>query len=622
MRWRPLALALTLALALLAAFLLLRRGPPPTSEATPAAGPAPGGETPPAPPTALPVRMVAPRAPADDRPATFEGRVVSAATGQGIPGADLTFARAGAADSIRAGPGGAFTFSPTATGRWLLAAVSAPGFLPFAPEWGHSPVQLEARAGEHVRGLEIHLAPAVELTGEVIDPDGQPVAGATVRLLGAASEAALLPVADRFTSGPDGRFTFAAPEGTVLEASKPGFLPGRAELGPLERVNRRLVIELGPRHAAPVESRAVSGQVVLGPEGRPAEGALVSATRMGPRAASDVPSAQAVTGADGLFTLRDLTPGRYRVAARAEGRAPASLRGIAAGAEGLRLELTAGSSLRGCVRDASSGAPVAPFTVMVFERRGALRRVAQRSLSVVEPAGCYALDGLAPGPAAVVFSAPGHAPSEEARVELPPPGGEAVVDGRLEAGGRLTGRVVDDATGAPLPGAALSVEGMLASAASTFPVLAEAESDADGRFALAGLPRRFSLQAAAAGHHARIVGGLEVGPGEARGPVEIRLHAVEPGETPRIELAGVGLQLVAEGEVLAVTGVVAGGGAALAGLRVGDRVLAVEGRPVSELGMTGAIDAIRGPEGTTVRLTVRRDGATRDVDVPRRLIRG
>jgi len=259
---------------------------------------------------------------------------------------------------------------------------------------------------------------------------------------------------------------------------------------------------------------------------------------------------------------------------------------------------------------------------MVFERRGALRRVAARSLSVIEPTGCYALDDLTPGPAAVVFSAPGYAASEEARVELPPPGDEAVVDGRLEAGGRLTGRVLDDATGSPLRGASISVEGTLASAASTFPVLAEGESDAEGRFALAGLPRRFSINVAAAGHHARIVGGLETGAGEVRGPIEVRLRAAEPGETPRTELAGVGLQLTPDGDVLAVIAVVPGGGAAQAGLRGGDRIQAVDGRPVSELGMAGAIDAIRGPEGTTVRLTVTRDGAAREIDVPRRLIRG
>jgi C-terminal processing protease CtpA/Prc len=38
--------------------------------------------------------------------------------------------------------------------------------------------------------------------------------------------------------------------------------------------------------------------------------------------------------------------------------------------------------------------------------------------------------------------------------------------------------------------------------------------------------------------------------------------------------------------------------------------------------MAGAIDAIRGPEGTTVRLTVKREAATGEVEVVRRLIRG
>jgi C-terminal processing protease CtpA/Prc len=39
--------------------------------------------------------------------------------------------------------------------------------------------------------------------------------------------------------------------------------------------------------------------------------------------------------------------------------------------------------------------------------------------------------------------------------------------------------------------------------------------------------------------------------------------------------------------------------------------------------MIGAVDAIRGPEGSTVLLTVRRgDGASFTLVVPRRLVRG
>jgi hypothetical protein len=264
---------------------------------------------------------------------------------------------------------------------------------------------------------------------------------------------------------------------------------------------------------------------------------------------------------------------------------------------------------------------------MVFARQSPLRRVAQRSLSVAAPGGCYALDDLSPGPAAVVFSAPGYAPSDEVRVEIPAPqgdspGAEAVADGRMEAGGRVLGRVVDEASGAPLAGALLSVEGSLASAASTFPVLAQAETAADGTFTLSGLPRRSSVHVAAEGHHARILGGVETGPGETRGPLQVALRAVEPGEAPRTELAGIGLQLAPEGPALMVTGVVPGGGAAEAGLARGDLILAVEGRSVDDLGFSGAIDAIRGPEGTVVRLTVQRDGAAREVVAPRRIVRG
>ena len=601
------------------------RRPPAEREEEPVASPdAPPAADPARPPPAgLPIRLVAPPPGAtDDQPASFEGRGVSSATGQGVAGADLTFSRAGVAASARTGPDGVFAFAPPAAGRWNLAAVTAAGYFPFAPEWGHSPVQLDAVAGRHVRGLEIHLTPAVALAGRVVDEEGTPVAGAAVRLLGTAVEASLVPITDRFTSGPDGRFTFTAPEGSVLEASKAGYLPGRAELTALALVNRRLTLELGPRHAPLGAGGPVSGTVVAAGGGGPIEGALVSAAPEGPFNTAGEVAAQAVTGQAGEFTLRDLSPGGYRVTARAEGRAPGSARRVTPGDQGLVIELAPGGRLRGCVRDASSGAPVAPFTVVVFTRRTALRLVLQRSASVIDPAGCFALDDLTPGPATVVVSAPLYSPSDPQAVEVPAPAAEAVVDVRLEAGGRLAGRVVDEATRAPLAGAQLSVEGSLSDAASTFPVLAQATTGADGAFELAGLPRRFSVYAVAAEHHARIVGGLVTAPGQAAPPIEVALRRVEPGEEPRTELAGIGIQLAPHGDALAVTGVVPGGGAAEVGLARGDEILEVEGRPVSELGLGGAVDLIRGPEGTAVTLTVRRAEATRAVVVPRRLVRG
>jgi hypothetical protein len=576
----------------------------------------------PPPPAHLPVRVPAPQAAAAPTPGPprFDGRVVAADTGEPVPDADLTFSRAGAAASARTGPDGAFRFEPPAEGRWLLAAVTARGFFPFAPEWGHSPVQLDARAGRAVRGIEIHLVRALSLEGRVVDEDGAAVEGAAIRLLGAVREATLVSIPDAFTSGPDGRFTFEAPEGTVVEARRAGYLPGRAEVNVLALLERRVTVRLGPAHAPLGEALPVSGRVVAR-DGGPLPGALVVAVEERRFGDEGVPAAQAAAGEGGTFVLPALDPGRYRITARHEGRAPASVRRVQPGTRDLVLELAPGGRLRGCVRSAASGAPVAPFSVLVFERKSALRLDPQRSLSVVDPSGCYALDDLVPGPAAVVFSAPGHAPTRELPVELPAEG-EAVLDAALEAGGTVDGIVLDDATGAPLEGARVGVEGAFEAAASTFPVLSEAITDAAGRFTLAGLPRRFSFQVAARGHHGRVVGGVEVPPGARAGPMEVRLRPVAPGDEPRVELAGVGIVIAARGEALRIAQVAPGGGAAEAGLGRGDDILAVDGRPVTELGFGGTVDAIRGPEGSVVTLTVKRGDATFDVRVPRRLVRG
>ncbi|WP_242334500.1 MULTISPECIES: carboxypeptidase regulatory-like domain-containing protein [unclassified Anaeromyxobacter] len=630
-RRAPVAAGLVLLAAALAALLAwwAMREPQRAAPLPPARPPAPASDTaraaPDHPPSRLPIRVPAvPATGADSAapgPATFEGRVVSSTSGAGVGGADLTFSRAGAAASVRAGPDGAFRFEPPAEGRWLLAAVVAPGFLPFAPEWGHSPVQLDARAGRPVRGLEIHLVPATPIAGRVVDREGHAIAGAEVRLSGAAAEAALVPIADRFTTDAAGEFHFSAPEGAVLEARKDGFLPGRAPVDGLALLNGRVTVTLGPAHRSLGSPGPVAGRVVER-GGGPIAGALVTAAPEGPFGGAGPPAAQSLTDDEGRFALADLAAGRYRVTARAEGRAPATARRVSPGARELLLELGAGGRLRGCVRDAASGRPVAPFTVTVLERRGPLRLVPQASRSVIDPSGCYALDDLAPGPAVVTVSAPGYAPSRELAVEVPAPDAEAVADAALEPGGRVEGIVRDDATGAPLAGARISVEGTFAeSAASTFPALSEATTGDDGRFALSSLPRRASLFVAAAGHHARIVG-VDAPPGGGAGALEVRLRPVEAGEEPRVDLAGIGIVLATRDDGLQVAQVVPGGGAAEVGIAAGDLVIRVEGRAVTELGFAGAVDAIRGPEGTAVVLTVRRGDATFDVRVPRRIVRG
>jgi C-terminal processing protease CtpA/Prc len=69
--------------------------------------------------------------------------------------------------------------------------------------------------------------------------------------------------------------------------------------------------------------------------------------------------------------------------------------------------------------------------------------------------------------------------------------------------------------------------------------------------------------------------------------------------------------------VVLVTDVPAGLGGAKAGLEPGDRILAVDGVPVSQMTVDGFHRAVRGPIGSMVRLTIQRGDMIVDVEVER-----
>ena len=79
--------------------------------------------------------------------------------------------------------------------------------------------------------------------------------------------------------------------------------------------------------------------------------------------------------------------------------------------------------------------------------------------------------------------------------------------------------------------------------------------------------------------------------------------------------------LAARREWLAVVDVVPGGGDTDVGLASGDQILAIDDTPVARLGYEGTIGVIRGPEGTTVVLHVRRNSRESDVGVTRKRMR-
>ncbi|HYO68557.1 MAG TPA: carboxypeptidase regulatory-like domain-containing protein, partial [Archangium sp.] len=173
---------------------------------------------------ALPTRLVpATYAESTTEPhGAFAGRVISAITGEGVGGAELTFAGPGGALSARTDAGGRFRFVPYTAGTWQLAVVTATGYLPFGPEWGQSPIRFTAVPGQRISDIVLALTPEVELLGRVEGADGQPVAGARVRVLtGRGGESVLFPTSDRYTSDARGEFRFHGPEGAIVEARHP-----------------------------------------------------------------------------------------------------------------------------------------------------------------------------------------------------------------------------------------------------------------------------------------------------------------------------------------------------------------------------------------------------------------
>jgi hypothetical protein len=538
----------------------------------------------------------------------FEGRVVSALTGEGLPGAQLTFARTEETSSIISGPGGSFRFDARIPGRWSLAAATANGHEPFAPEWGQSPVQLTARAGETVRGIIVTLLPIQEYEGHVVDAAKKPVADAEITVLGGGIGAnTLTQLQTRYRSDAAGLFRFSAPEEAILEVRHAGFATARARIEIAVRISRKLTIEL---KALSEPQLAIEG--VVEDANGPAENVAVSAS---PKNQIFESQAMARSDAQGRFKLADLASGTWMVVANRPGSAPAAAE-AEAGKSDLRLVLKDGGKLIGRVTGKRGGAPIGLFTLLI-------QSPGFQSFSFVDPGGRYQVEGLAPGPAIVSCVAPGHAPSSDKRVTIPEPGAApAGLDFELGEGGKLTGIVVERGTGQALPGAEVSVEGTGAS--QGVPIRNQTLTGPDGSFTLEALEETAQgITASAPGHHARLLSVPPIKEGETGGPVRIELTPLKPGEDPQIELTGIGAALGKQGDALVIAMAAPGGGAAEVGLGPGDSIVAIEGAKVAPMTLSEAVQLLRGPEGTLVTLSVIKAGSAQPVTigVPRRLIR-
>ena len=579
----------------------VRTGPPPAKRRTPSRVRLLGAEVVEAP---------------DDALGALTGTVLSRGDGRPIPGARLFFEtpRAGDLQQVRAGSDGAYRFQPVEPGWHRLAAAEAEGFVPFGQD--DAPLVFHARKGQGVSAGPITLRPITSTLVVVVDaPSGEPIAGAEVRLLDGSTE----PVA----TDEQGEATVALDDGAVVEATAARHRPARGRYGVSEQVTHRLVLSLEPADdetdsLSPARERFAG--VVRDPSGAPIDEARILLRWVPPAGATPaviVPNRQSVSGDDGRFVVEALDPGRYDLVAQAEGFAEAMMPSVAVPGPEVTLTLVAGASLFGRVTGAD-GEPLPSFAVVVTQKLHALASHTVAVEQAVDPRGEYEVPHLAPGDYIVFAVAPGASRSKGKPVTLTDD--DARVDFALADAGTLAGVVVERDGGAPIAGAKVSLESNLV---GDLQLAGSAFTGADGAFTLDGLPATpTSILVAAADHHPRLLSGVMVPPGE-RKEVTVDLGRVEEGEDPKIELAGIGAILQGTPEGLVINQVVEGGGAAEVGLGPGDVIVTIEGVEAAELGFAGCIERLRGPEGSTVTVTVLHPGADAPVVlvIPRRRIK-
>lgn len=94
----------------------------------------------------------------------------------------------------------------------------------------------------------------------------------------------------------------------------------------------------------------------------------------------------------------------------------------------------------------------------------------------------------------------------------------------------------------------------------------------------------------------------------------------EQGFSTLVGYSGIGISMQQTPEGIMITSVNRSGSAYTAGVKIGDRIVALDGEDVTQMTATQISEKSRGDAGTTLRLTVERDGQRLDFDLIRKHI--
>lgn len=117
-----------------------------------------------------------------------------------------------------------------------------------------------------------------------------------------------------------------------------------------------------------------------------------------------------------------------------------------------------------------------------------------------------------------------------------------------------------------------------------------------------------------------ILEGYIKGSGDKYGSYMTAEEFAEHSATMKNNAVGIGVSVTynAENDAIEILRVYKDSPALTAGVKVGDLIIAVDGKSVSEVGYNDSVDAVKGVKDSIVKLTLKRDGSNTEVSVKRR----